>query len=240
MEASSLTLDYKNITVEPFAVLSGNGLNTQQGSLGNGFAKQGSSGAGHGGHGGQGSYQPRVGVSYGNYRIPTKLGSTGGADVFPFVGGLGGGRITIIAHDTLNIDGTISSRGSAGIYTRSGGGSGGSILVYASRVHGDGEVDVSGGDGDHSTSVYGGGGAAGRISIYYRENHFLGKFLAFGGSSRFEDGGPGTVYLDHVPGDNVTYGHDRIDEAAHGDRVQSLENEPINGTKWVQNRYTNN
>lgn len=139
----------------------------------------------------------------------------------------------------MTIDGTISSRGSSGIYTRSGGGSGGSVLVYASRIHGDGEVDVSGGAGDNAASYYGGGGSAGRIAVYYRENHFLGKYIAVGGGSRFEVGGPGTVFLDHVPGDNATYGHDRIDDAAHGDRMKQLENQPINGTKWVQNRYSN-
>lgn len=238
MEASSATLDYKNITVEPFAHLSADGRTPPKGNLGDGIAGTlGSSGGGHGGHGGQGGNQPRVGVSYGNFRIPTRPGSFGGAGVFPYIGGRGGGRMTVIAHDTLTNDGTISSRGSAGSYTRSGGGSGGSALVYTSRIHGDGEFVVSGGAGNSlSSGYYGGGGAAGRIALYYRENHFLGQFLAVGGSSRYEPGSAGTVYLEDVPGNNATYGHDRIDDAAHMDRIKQLENEPVNGTKWVQNR----
>lgn len=239
VEANSLTLDYTNITVEPFALLSSNAQAIR--SLGNRFYGDGwghvagASGAGHGGHGGQGGSQLRVGVSCGNYKRPNMTGSTGGASVFPFNGGPGGGLFKIIAHDTLVVDGTISSRGGKGASTRSGGGSGGSILAYMSRLHGDGELDVSGGNGDSSTAYYGGGGGAGRIALYYRENHFLGKVLATGGTSSYEPGGPGTVYLENVPGMNATYGHDRIDEMAHAERAP-VENEPVNGTGWVQNR----
>lgn len=196
----------------------------------------GASGAGYGGHGGEGPHQNRVGVSYGRYRIPKKFGSSGGASVFPFNGGKGGGRLEIIAHDTLVVDGTLSSCGGDAVATRSGGGSGGSVLVYTSRLHGDGEFDVSGGSGDISTSYFGGGGGGGRIAVYYRENHYLGKYIAKGGVSRYEPGGPGTVYLENVPGNNATYGHDRIDDAAHADRILQLENEVMNTTKWQQNR----
>ena len=236
MEANSLTLDFVNITVEPFATLSGDGLVDHVTGLryyGDGWGHvSGSSGAGHGGHGGIGGGQNKVGVSYGDYRKPTLFGSSGGASVFPFTGGLGGGRFRIIAHDTLVVDGTISSRGGKARATRGGGGSGGSVLAYASRLHGDGEVDVTGGDGD---SDQGGGGAAGRVCLYYRENHFLGRFIAAGGVSSYEPGGPGTVFLENVPGMNLTYGHDRIDEAAHAERILGND-EVVNGTEWIQNR----
>lgn len=243
MEANSLTLDYINITIEPFATLSANGLAVEvPGSRyygdGWGGGVSGSSGAGYGGHGGMGRGQSKVGVSYGKYRKPTYFGSTGGADVFPFTGGLGGGRFKIIAHDTLVVDGQLSTRGGDARATRSGGGSGGSILAYTSRIHGDGEFDVSGGDGDGS---YGGGGGAGRVCLYYRENHFLGRYLGRGGASSYEPGGPGTVVLENVPGMNATYGrHDRIDEAAHAERV-AIDEDVINGTKWTRNRtlYSN-
>ena len=239
MEANSLTLDYINITIEPFADLSGSGLVDEvPGSryYGDGWGSgSGSSGAGHGGHGGVGKGQQKVGVSYGKYKGPTTFGSTGGAEVFPFTGGLGGGRFKIIAHDTLVVDGVLSSQGGDARATRSGGGSGGSILAYASRIHGDGEFDVSGGDGDSSTGYYGGGGAAGRICLYYRENHFLGRFLGRGGASSYEPGGPGTVFVENVPGMNATYGHDRIDVAAHAERVVPDEN-VVNGTQWTRNR----
>ena len=192
----------------------------------------GSSGAGHGGHGGMGYGQSKVGISYGKYRKPINYGSTGGAQIFPFTGGLGGGRLKIIAHDTLVVDGQLSSLGGKARAKRGGGGSGGSILVYTSRIHGDGEIDVSGGDGDTSN---GGGGGAGRISLYYRENHFLGRVLAQGGASPYEPGGPGTVFLENVPGMNATYGHDRIDDAAHAERP-FIDEEVANGTRWTRNR----
>ena len=126
----------------------------------------------------------------------------------------------------------MKSRGGSSRATRGGGGSGGSILAYTSRIHGDGEIDVSGGDGD---SGNGGGGGAGRISLYYRENHFLGRFLATGGASPYEPGGPGTVFVENVPGMNATYGHDRIDDAAHAERPL-IDEEITNGTVWARNR----
>ena len=241
MEANSLTLDYINITIEPFADLSSDGLvdevsgSRYHGDGWGGDSGGGSSGAGHGGHGGVGGRQQKVGISYGKYRRPTTFGSTGGAQVFPFTGGLGGGRFKIIAHDTLVVDGVLSSKGGNARASRSGGGSGGSILAYTSRIHGDGEFDVSGGNGDSSTGYHGGGGGAGRICLYYRENHFLGRFLGFGGTSSIEPGGPGTVFLENIPGMNATYGHERIDEAAHAERVLLDEN-VVNGTQWVRNR----
>lgn len=232
-------MDYINITIEPYGFLTGNDLAPQHSSRyhGDGWGHSlGGSGAGHGGHGGQSARQARVGVSYGKYRVPKTYGSEGGADVYPFMGGRGGGRLEIIAHDTLVVDGTVSSCGGKGLSTRSGGGSGGSVLIYASRVHGDGNLDVSGGSGDRSTSYYGGGGGAGRIAVYYRENHFVGQFFATGGSSQYEPGGPGTVYLESVPGNNATYGHDRIDDAAYANRLVQLENGIVNTTQWKQNR----
>ena len=225
-----------NITIEPFAELSTSGLAVEVPGLrhyGDGWnGALGSSGAGHGGHGGMGHGQSKVGVSYGTYRKPTNYGSTGGAQIFPFTGGLGGGRFIVIAHDTLVVDGQLSSRGGSARAKRGGGGSGGSILAYTSRIHGDGEMDVSGGNGDTSN---GGGGGAGRICLYYRENHFLGRYLATGGESSFEPGGPGTVFIENVPGMNATYGNDRIDEAAHAERPV-INKENTNGTDWIRNR----
>ena len=225
--------------MEPFAALSADGLATGvPGSRYQGDGRGGSSGAsgaGYGGNGGRGAGQPRVGISYGDYRKPTFSGSTGGANIFPFTGGRAGGAIRLLAHDTLVADGIISSRGGTGETTRSGGGSGGSILVYASRVHGDGSFIVDGGKGDSSTSFYGGGGAAGRVALYYRENHFLGEFLAAGGSSSYEPGGPGTVYLELVKGVNGTYINDRIDVAAEAGWIDDKDI-LANGTKLQQNR----
>lgn len=234
-----MRLDYKNITVEPYAFLTVDGLAPfrYSGYHGDGWAhSSGGSGAGHGGHGGQSSSQNRVGVSNGQFKVPKNYGSTGGVNVYPFIGGRGGGRMEVIAHDTLVVDGTLSSCGSKGISPRSGGGSGGSILVYTSRIHGDGVFNVSGGAGDSSASYHAGGGGGGRIAVYYRENHFLGTFVAIGGSSGYEAGGPGTVYLESVIVGNATYGHDRIDVAAHAQRLSYRESESLNVTQWKRNR----
>ena len=37
-----------------------------------------------------------------------------------------------------------------------------------------GIVDVSGGNGDNLTMIKGDGGSGGRISLYYKENTFIG------------------------------------------------------------------
>ena len=50
-----------------------------------------------------------------------------------------------------------------------------------------------------ASSLVGGAGGAGRISIYYGLNQFTGMYVAAGGSSNYENGGPGTVYLQKVP-----------------------------------------
>ena len=47
--------------------------------------------------------------------------------------------------------------------------------------------------------MLGGGGGAGRVSIYYGWNQFTGQYFATGGSSNYENGGAGTVYLQKVP-----------------------------------------
>ena len=240
MESHSLTLDYQNITIEPFGliVVDGYASTERNSSRVDGDAQghgSGSAGAGHGGHGGFGSGRSRFGATYGAFRKPLLSGSNGGVSVYPYVGSQGGGRLKILAHDTLTLDGTISAKGKNADVPRSGGGSGGSILVYSSRLHGDGEINANGGNGDSSTSYYGGGGAAGRVAVYYRENHFLGQFLAVGGSSSYEPGGPGTVYLEMVCGVNGTYKGDPIDVAAESGWIDDEDIE-VNGTKLVQNR----
>ena len=44
-----------------------------------------------------------------------------------------------------------------------------------------------------SGNTYGGGGAGGRIALYYDANSFSGQTLASGGSG-YTYGGPGTIY----------------------------------------------
>ena len=42
----------------------------------------------------------------------------------------------------------------------------------------------------------GGGGSGGRLAIYYLDNTYNGDIVAYGGSSSFEPGAAGTVYME--------------------------------------------
>ena len=78
----------------------------------------------------------------------------------------------------------------------SGGGSGGSIWIKCNTIKGRGNVTVYGGAGGSNS---GGGGAGGRIAVYFAENStYTGYFRAMGGTSQFEVGGAGTIFLYHL------------------------------------------
>lgn len=165
---------------------------------------------------------------YGKYRRFMIFGSMGGVEVFLFIGGLGGGWFKIIVYDMLVVDGVLFFKGGIVWVFCSGGGSGGSILVYILRIYGDGEFDVFGGDGDSLIGYYGGGGGGGCVCLYYCENYFLGCFFGVGGSSVYELGGLGIVFLENVFGMNVIYGYDCIDEVVYVERIILVE-DVING-----------
>ncbi|KAI8481431.1 hypothetical protein Bbelb_408050 [Branchiostoma belcheri] len=76
--------------------------------------------------------------------------------------------------------------------TYAGGGSGGSLWVTCDRFYGDGNIFSNGGNGNR-----GGGGAGGRVTIYYNTGNFKsGHIEAKGGSSSTEPGGPGMAYME--------------------------------------------
>ena len=210
MQANKLKLDFINITLEPYSYLStDNQIFSAASHIGSGKPNAGgSSGAGHGGHGGTGLGQASVGVAYGSFKTPRLSGRRGGAPVFPWIPGGGGGVLELVAQNSAHVDGVLSAKGGNAYSPRGSGASGGSILVYASFVHGQGVLDVSGGDGDLQ---FGGGGAAGRISVYSKHNNYLGQFLAIGGASNVEPGGAGTVYLERITQNDT----DRIEVLAH-------------------------
>ena len=161
---------------------------------------QGSSGAGHGGNGGSGQNQGRVGSAFGNVYEPTDFGCKGGGN-----GGLGGGKLKVFVNNTLQIDGEISCNGQQGHTSYSGGGSGGSIWISSRTIKGYGSIQVNGGKGYRDTatsrSYHGGGGAGGRLAVYFSRNRtYSGSFEAFGGQagdSGASIGGPGTIFLYH-------------------------------------------
>ena len=80
----------------------------------------------------------------------------------------------------------------------SGAGAGGSIVIRAFNFDGEGYVTVNGGSCSSSGTPYGGGGAGGRIAVYYNGTYtFIGSFQSYGGASQAERGGAGTVYIEN-------------------------------------------
>ena len=109
----------------------------------------------------------------------------------------------------------------------SGGGSGGSIWLHCYRITGYGTILARAGNGSLGTYRYtsvsnghtiyhpetygGGGGAGGRIAMYFQKNDTFSEFryLANGGlpgkeNTDAEVGGPGTIYLYHMIEDHRT------------------------------------
>jgi len=154
------------------------------------------SGGGYGGIGGKGGYPAcyyesiEGGLFYGSLEEPMDLGSGGGNQ-----GGAGGGAIIIELSEKLIIDGQLSANGENGNadhYSSSGAGSGGSIYINTHILEGSGSITTNGGQEELG---FGGGGAGGRVAIYYDlKDSFDGKIEAFGGIG-FQTGGAGTIFL---------------------------------------------
>ena len=172
------------MTVEPYGILTADeGLPRLSAGHcpGTGLSsKQGSSGAGHGGSGGHGQGEDEAGVGHDSYLDPSAFGCNGGHSYFPHEGGQGGGRLRLDIAEWLTVDGTISVAGGDWRSIHAGGGSGGSVFIKATILDGSGLVDVSGGSGFGGVQLpHGGGGAGGRIALYYIYNFYVGKYVMF-------------------------------------------------------------
>ena len=119
----------------------------------------------------------RVGGTHDSIFFPTKFGNNGGNGAFPYLGGIGGGRLYLAVGHTLTVDGFILAKGGHYRSVGAGGGSGGSIHIETYTVDGAGTVDTSGGDGYHGHvgNRQGGGGGGGRLTLYHKYNFFVGK-----------------------------------------------------------------
>ena len=153
----------------------------------------------------------KAGLAYNNIYEPIEFGSAGGGSL----GGRGGGRIWLNVTDTFHVDGVVSANGGNGAtdvtsHLVSGGGSAGSIWIHCQTIVGYGNIQATGGHGSsypttgNSVSVAG-GGAGGRIALYFHENRTFSAFrhLASGGLAgaecdSCEPGGPGTVFIVHL------------------------------------------
>ena len=92
----------------------------------------------------------------------------------------------------------IASANGTRLWNNTGGGSGGSVWITAGTLAGSGSVQANG-----SYSNYAGGGAGGRIALYYDTSSLTldASHLQAYGSSGYVYGGPGTVYLRQEGGD---------------------------------------
>ena len=170
------------------------------------------SGGSYGGFGGvfdgTGSNPP-----YGHPGNPVYLGSGGSCYDSSRPGGNGGGRITITASETIDIDGNILANGGSGHSYQAGSGSGGSIKIETSLLSGTGTISANGG----ANQVGGGGG---RVAIVYDNVDTPGDDLngfynitAFGGHGTDRWGSAGTVVLRRS---DQTYGDLYIDDNEAG------------------------
>ena len=143
-------------------------------------------------------------------------------------GGRGGGSISLLANDWVNIEGIVSALGEepppddsqCGYRPGGGGGSGGGIVVAADIVMGPDAATLraSGGRGgealgnvgDQTWGWSGGGGGGGRVKVYAPDNQWTGKtdvtgglggkFPATGQSFGGDPGAAGTTFVsDKLP-----------------------------------------
>jgi hypothetical protein len=183
-----------NLIVFAGGRINGDGLSSSGGNPGLSLNLTGG-GGGHGGYGGSSiSNSPGGGVSSESFSQPNLPGSRGGAGFNQGAGGNGGGVVLFSIGRTLQVDGTITANGVAGV-PDSGAGSGGSIQLSTTTFAGAGTISANGGSAD---SV-GGGGGGGRIAITFRTNSFAGTLSARGGAGAHY-GGAGTIYTSGNPG----------------------------------------
>jgi RHS repeat-associated protein len=199
---SPFILNAATVTVDSTSAISSDGLGYPIGYSGPGGGTNTTtgSGGGYGGLGGTGT--GGGGAAYGSVTEPIYLGSAGG-NGDSANGTSGGGAIKLVISGTLTVNGTISANGSGSV-GRGGAGSGGSIWIQAGTIAGGGTIRANGGVntiGGGSTRA--GGGAGGRIAVYYTTSTFpldAAHFQAYGGDG-VEIGGPGTVYIRASGGD---------------------------------------
>jgi len=181
-------LHSNNLEIESGALMEAN-YTGYAASKGPGFSIN-TRGANYGGYGaGEG------GEVYGDLYKPISFGSGSSNS--------GGGVIRLFVNNTFTHNGVIETKGanslSVGMHRMGGGGSGGSIFVDTLKMDGNGEFNADGGDGGNGIFGSSGGGGGGRIAIYYENGSFPleneNNVHAFGGSI-FDDGGPGTIYVE--------------------------------------------
>jgi hypothetical protein len=153
IDASSITIDTTDATLDPRCSITSTGRGYQAQS-GPGAGASSRSGGSYGGNGGGNNLGRPAYLSSNDITAPWDFGSGGSLTA-------GGGRSNLTCSGTLlfNQGASISSNGVS--TNNDGSGSGGSVIVRAHEIQGVVAITAAGGDG------YYGGGGGGRVSVIY-------------------------------------------------------------------------
>ena len=168
-------------------------------------------GAGYGGGGGDSGHGGSGGSEYGTEDgQDIDMGSGGGDTGFSLFGGGDGGGTVSLYGEIIDISGTVTAIGEAGLNYDwgAGGASGGGILIQAPIVDVFGILCVNGGAGGNGIGG-GGGGAGGRLKIIY----CCGALNTTGSTITYNGGAGGTGSWAGQAGQSGTY-HTEIDYPA--------------------------
>ncbi len=187
------TIDFGRINLDGKGYSGGTSEHPDGYGPGGGGASNYGGGAGHGGNGGG----ENSGSAYGNSLQPTELGSGGGYGTSISKNGTsGGGALKLYVGGTLTFHtGYITANGEDGNSSSGGSGSGGSIWINAQQITGPGYIWANGGD----SVQYHGGGAGGRIAIYYASGDLFDLDIrADGRGYSGYEGENGTIHIEQL------------------------------------------
>ncbi len=194
--SGTLVLNCYQLTVDSNGLLDASGDGNDGRGQGNDWYRDSAAG-GYGGKGGRGYWNSSAngGYTYGDqYSFAIEMGSRGGYN--------GGGSITIVATNSITINGAIKSDGITSDSSNTAGGSGGGVLIKTPRVNCPGIISAKGGNGGY----YSGGGGGGRVKIFYEYGITTADLLSKinvagglrGGYLNTQNGGAGTIRIGHT------------------------------------------
>ncbi|MDX9971617.1 MAG: hypothetical protein RBU21_01365, partial [FCB group bacterium] len=160
---------------------------------------------------------------YGTPENPIYLGSGGSRGYYGERGGNGGGRITVNASQSVEVDGALRADGATAGGSNGGDGSGGSILIRTALFKGMGRIGADGG----SFQSCGGGG---RVAVFYTYtgipgNDFNGlrDVTAYGGQRGTDAGSAGSAGTVFFKRSDQTHGDVYVDAGRDATTVLSTQ-----------------
>ncbi len=204
---SAVTANGKGYTGPSNANTNGRGGTQASGADANG------AGGGHGGTGGNGSRSTatvwRGGGQFGSTSAPVTLGGSGSTgNTGGVAAGTGGGAIRLIlTAGTLNLNGTLSANGTDSTCPNwcNGAGAGGSIYVTAATLAGTGTISTNGGSSPLvCCNERGGGGAGGRIALYFSTSNTSGYTISTTLGINNANGSNGTAFILDTTNNDLT------------------------------------